>query len=243
MTWAERTSRTVRSVLSLNRHAEVAALLDLLDLDGHQRVLDVGSGDGYWTVRMGERAGEVVGIDPSDEVLRLARRLHPRFNVQYDKGSAEELPYPAESFDRVISVSSVEHFDDPGVALKEMARVLRVGGVLAISVDSLLQENSSAAFRRWHSKKYFVNTYFTDESLVELLRESGLEPEGPSGLFDSGVSAALRALYLRRKRLLVPIYPAFLAACYVADRWSLGGSAPPQVLIVRARKSRATPPD
>ena len=56
---------------------------------------------------------------------------------------ARELPFDDNSFNKIASVSTVEHFNDPELGLSEMARVLDEKGVLSISVDSLNDENSN----------------------------------------------------------------------------------------------------
>ena len=66
---------------------------------------------------------------------------------------------PDNTFDKVVSVSCLEHFADPLQGLREMARVLKPGGRLAISVDSLLTENSPLSFREWHARRHFVTHY------------------------------------------------------------------------------------
>ena len=106
----------------------------------------------------------------------------------------KSLPFPSGAFDKVVSVSCLEHFRDPAQGLREMIRVLKPGGRLAISVDSLLAENSPAAFREWHQKRHFVTTYFTAQQLLALMTSGGIrcEPErtGPSVSIAGGGSRA-----------------------------------------------------
>ncbi len=162
-----RIGRVARSLLTLNRDREFAVLKRFLTLRPSDRVLDIGSGDGFWTVRFASHCGEIVGLDPDPELQHLARIFHSRFNLRYVRGMAESLPFPDGSFDKITSVSCLEHFADPLKGLREMARVLKSAGRLALSVDSLLPENSPAAFREWHKRRYFVTEYFTQQQLAE----------------------------------------------------------------------------
>ncbi len=237
-------ARAARSLLSLNRPLEVRFLLSHLDLEPGHRVLDVGSGDGFWSARFAGRAGRVIAIDPSRELTGLARRYrHPRLELHV--GRAESLPYAAGIFDRVVAVSTVEHFQDPAKALREIARTLRPGGVLALSADSLTPENSTGSFRDWHSKRHYVNTYFPPDDLLSLVRQGGLEPDAGSlrGIFSSRFAGWCRAAFIRRPRLLLPLFPLFLILCRLADRWHLGGRVPPQILVLKAVKPANKPPE
>lgn len=233
-------SRVARSVLHLNRPREVAVLTRLMALQPEHRLLDVGCGDGYLTSRFAGRVREVVGIDPDPTMIAMAGRLNPGGNFHFDEGVAEKLPYADGSFDRVVAVSVVEHFQDPAAGLKEMGRVLRPGGVLAISVDSLLPENSPEVFRRWHSVRYHVTTYFKTDQLLEMLRNAGLNPdiEAMEGIHRSKCAGALRRAYMRGKVFWFPLFPLFLGICRLSDCIGLGGRMPPQILIVRATKPR-----
>jgi SAM-dependent methyltransferase len=233
-------SRVARSVLHLNRPREVAALTRLMEPEPAHRLLDVGCGDGYLTSRFAKSVREVVGIDPDPKMIAMARCLNPGQSFHFDEGVAEELPYASGSFDRVVAVSVVEHFQDPAAGLKEMGRVLRPGGVLAISVDSLLPENSSEVFRRWHSERYHVTTYFKADQLLEMLRNGGLIPdvETMEGIHTSRCAGAFRRAYMRGKVFWFPLFPLFLGICRLSDCIGLGGLMPPQILIVRATKPR-----
>jgi SAM-dependent methyltransferase len=235
-------SREARSVLHLNRPREVAVLTRMMDLGPEHYLLDVGCGDGYLTTKFARSAREVVGIDPDSKMLAVARTLHARSNIRFDNGIAEKLPYPDATFDRVVAVSVVEHFRDPATGLKEMARVLKPGGVLAISVDSLLPENSPEAFRNWHAPRYHVTTYFRLDQIVEMIRASGLSPDRESlqGIHTSRGAGALRRFYMRHKACCFPLFPLFLAACRFSDLIGLGGRMPPQILIIRAQKSQGS---
>jgi ubiquinone/menaquinone biosynthesis C-methylase UbiE len=238
MKWFQKISRSARSNLHLNRPREVAILTRMMALNRQHRLLDVGCGDGYLTRMFARRAREVTGLDHDPEMLEIARQLHGRSNVRFDEGAAEKLPYPDASFDRVVAVSVMEHFYDTVSALREMARVLKPGGVVAMSVDSLVPENSPAKFRQWHTRRYNVAGYFRLEQLLNLIRVSGLTPDEQSvrSIHKSRCAGALRRCYMKHKAICFPLFPVFLALCRFSDLVGLGGRMPPQVLLVRARK-------
>jgi ubiquinone/menaquinone biosynthesis C-methylase UbiE len=214
----ERVGRNIRSQLSLNRRREFAILCRMLDVQQSDSLLDVGSGDGFWTVRFGRRAAQVTGLEPDDALVGCARRLHERTNVRYEQGIGELLPFPDATFDKVVSVSSVEHFSDPIEGLREMFRVLRVGGRMAISVDALCAENSSTDFRQWHSARHQVTRYFREEELVSILTAIGFRVERATvHIFCSPLSRWARETFIKRPRLLLPLFPFFRGLVALGD--------------------------
>jgi SAM-dependent methyltransferase len=97
-------------------------------------VLDVACGTGVLAREAATRtgpAGRVVGLDPNEGMLDLARRLAP--NIEWHAGFAESQPFPDGSFGVVVSQFGAMFFSDHRRALQEMRRVLRPGGRLAIA--------------------------------------------------------------------------------------------------------------
>ena len=99
------------------------------------RVLDVACGTGVLAraaLARVQPGGAVVGLDRNDGMLAVARRLAP--GVDWRLGRAEALPFDDGSFDAVVSQFGLMFFDDRVAALKEMWRVIRPGGRLAVAV-------------------------------------------------------------------------------------------------------------
>jgi len=217
-----RMKRTGTSLLTLNRDREYATLLEMLSLKPGDSLLDVGSGDGFWTVRFAKTCGYVVGLEPDGRTAAWARQFHATPTVDYIRGTAEVLPFRDGTFDKVVSVSCLEHFKDPVQGMKEMARVLKPGGRVALSTDSLLTENSSAGFREWHSRRHYVTRYFDQADLDGIMKESGLQPEPVRTvhLFRSRIAAQLRTIFIRHPRPWLPLFPFFYGAVRIADRWA-----------------------
>lgn len=112
------------------------------------RVLDVACGTGALTLAVAERVGpggSVVGLDVNPEMLAVARRKP--WPVEWIEGRAEALPLPDRSFDAVVSQFGFMFFEDRPAALREMMRVLRPGGRLAVAVcDAVRNSPGYAAF-------------------------------------------------------------------------------------------------
>lgn len=99
-------------------------------LEGRQ-ALDVGCGEGRFCRMMSARGALTTGIDPTAELIELAKKDHPE--GRYVQCGAESLPFTDESFDLVVSYLSLIDIEDYRTAIGEMARVLRRNGKLAIA--------------------------------------------------------------------------------------------------------------
>lgn len=131
------------------------ASFDALDPRAGDRVLDLGCGNGLLTLDLARRVGDgghVFGIDPSPDMLAVARsRCGARSNVTLIEGRADRLPLDAAGIDRAVSLQVFEYFDDMAPALTELRRVLRPGGRLVISDmhwDTLVWHSGDAARMR-----------------------------------------------------------------------------------------------
>ncbi len=123
-----------------------APMLDAAGVAAGDAVLDVGCGTGVVARAAARRVGptgEVVGLDRNDGMLAVAARsLEP---VTWRQGVAERLPFDDGRFDRVLCQFAVMYFDDQRQGLREMARVLRPGGTVAIATWSAVEESPGYA--------------------------------------------------------------------------------------------------
>jgi SAM-dependent methyltransferase len=156
------------------RYREAGTLLRWLgpDLRG-LRVLDVAGGDGYWAAQARKRGARAVALDLAAAKLRRGGRLAaPPALI---RGDALDLPFADASFDRVISICAIEHFDDGARALDEMTRVLAPGGELVMSADALTRAQEWPRLYRAHCERYRVKRTYSRGELAELLSARGLE--------------------------------------------------------------------
>lgn len=119
------------------------AMLERAALTGRERVLDVGCGAGHTALAFAPHAAQVVALDMTEEMLAEAARLAATrglANVAFQRGFAEELPFPDDAFDIVTSRFCAHHYADPVRATSEVARVLRAGGRYLL-VDCVALEN------------------------------------------------------------------------------------------------------
>ncbi|OMC47519.1 SAM-dependent methyltransferase [Mycobacterium sp. IS-2888] len=110
------------------RNARLA--VDLASVSDSDRVVDVGCGPGSAVRAAARRGAEVVGVDPSPVMLRLARATTRDPNVSWSPGGAEELPVDTGWATVAWSLKTVHHWKDVTAGLAELRRVLASSGRL-----------------------------------------------------------------------------------------------------------------
>lgn len=130
-------------LMSSSAKREMATwVIGLLGVQRGDHVLEVGYGPGIGlelaAVAVGP-SGFVAGIDPSEVMRQMAlRRNNPasgRANLSILQASVDSIPLEPESFDHVFTMNSFQLWPDPAAGLKEIRRVIKPGGRLAISLD------------------------------------------------------------------------------------------------------------
>jgi ubiquinone/menaquinone biosynthesis C-methylase UbiE len=132
-------ARLERRAKAVDEIAARDAYLDLLGVASGEHVLEVGCGSGAVireiAGRVGRR-GRAVGLDPSPELLAVARELAQEAGladrVEFREGDALRLPFPEGSFDVVLCVTVLSHVPRGEAAIPELVRVLRPGGRLGV---------------------------------------------------------------------------------------------------------------
>ncbi len=119
-------------------------------------VLDLGCNTGYGTVRIAAVAGRVVGADVSSRAIDAARARPDGGHVAWVVIDGEHLPFEADSFDLVTSFQVIEHLDDPVPWLREIARVLRVGGIAILTTPNaaIRLDAGMTPWNRFHVHEY-----------------------------------------------------------------------------------------
>jgi SAM-dependent methyltransferase len=101
-----------------------------------ERVLDVGCGTGHLTRAISLTGARATGIDLSPSYVEFARRVTAREDVTYEVGDALDLPYSDGVFERALSMLALDVLPDSAKGLREMKRVTRKGGTVAVVVNN-----------------------------------------------------------------------------------------------------------
>ena len=155
---------------------------DWLGLQAGDRVLDLGCGGGRHAYGAADRGGIVTALDLNLADLKDVRDLLAELGSGHAvNGNALTLPFPDATFDRIIASEVMEHIPDDAGAAAELARVLKLGGTMAVTVPSFLPERVcwalSEAYHAPIAEGGHVRIY-TEGGLRRVLRGAGLKPGG-----------------------------------------------------------------
>jgi demethylmenaquinone methyltransferase/2-methoxy-6-polyprenyl-1,4-benzoquinol methylase len=105
-------------------------LVERVDAPAGARVLDVACGTGAVTAELVARGYDVTALDQNEDMLAVARRRVPEADFVTDE--AERLPFDDGAFDALTVTYLLRYVDDPAATVRELARVVRPGGVVAM---------------------------------------------------------------------------------------------------------------
>jgi len=166
-----------------------------------KRILDAGGGTGFYSLPFAARGHEVLILDKSRNMLKIAEKkamklmVGQRFRTVI--GDMENIKEPSESFDVVICHLALCHSKAPLETLKQFSRVLRKQGILSLvvenktffSISEAFKSNLAEALRRYTKKHLTVTVSslgklrtFERQELLDLLKQSGFKPVRILGL-------------------------------------------------------------
>jgi SAM-dependent methyltransferase len=162
---------------------------DRLGLGRGDRVLDMGCGAGRHAFEMYRRGGDVIAFDQDGDELaavldlfgamRDAGEVPDGAEADIKQGDALSLPFVDGEFDRVVAAEVLEHIPDDTTAIAELARVLRPGGTMAVTVPRWLPEKVCWALSdAYHEVEGGHVRIYTRDELVRKLESAGLVYDG-----------------------------------------------------------------
>ena len=142
-----RQAETFLAATALTEHTLVDRIVNAIAPMEAMRILDLGCGPGIITTALAPMVGEVVAVDLTREMLQKARERCLQAgveNVRFQLGTAESLPYRNGTFDTVVTRLTIHHFEDPKVAMLELARATRACGKVVVA-DIVTSEDHEEA--------------------------------------------------------------------------------------------------
>ena len=133
-------------------------------------ILDIGCGDGTDVAYFQNKGARAIGIDASEDLIKIARHSHP--TLQFNIGYAEKLPYASNEFDSVYSKYAIMTSENLKPIFSEIHRVLKPGGVMVCLV--------AHPFRHYIEKKRIDANYFKKEVVSSVLFDGAVTVQEPS---------------------------------------------------------------
>ena len=162
-----------------------------LGLRPGDRLLDLGCGAGRHAFEAARRGAHVVALDYAFDELPAVTgliqamadggELPSGVRAAAVNGDACNLPFETGSFDRIIASEVFEHVPDDAAAFRELARILRPGGVMAVTVPAWLPEQICWALSDQYHAPYVEGGHvriYDEATLRHRMRDAGLEPRG-----------------------------------------------------------------
>jgi 2-polyprenyl-6-hydroxyphenyl methylase/3-demethylubiquinone-9 3-methyltransferase len=160
-------------------------------------VLDLGCAGGFMAEALTEKGAQVTGIDPAARAIDAARARARQVgqDITYDVGVGEALPYPDNSFDAVVCVDVLEHVQDLDQVTREVARVLKPGGmflydtinrnpIARLATITVAEDVLGLLPKGTHDPAMFIKP----DELVRSLAAAGLTPGHQTGLGPRGLN-------------------------------------------------------
>jgi SAM-dependent methyltransferase len=161
----------------------------ILGLRAGDRLLDLGCGAGRHAFEALRRGARVTAFDYDEAELKDVAAMASAMAEAGDlpaaagsattRGDATRLPFPDGTFDRIIAAEVLEHIDDDMGAIRELVRVLRPGGTIAVTVPAFLPERISWAITDEYHAPFVAGGHvriYTQAELRNNLGTAGAEP-------------------------------------------------------------------
>jgi SAM-dependent methyltransferase len=205
-------------------------------LAGHERVLDVGAGEGQIARLLADHGAElVVGIDPTDN--QVTEAVSRGGKPLYLRGGAAALPFADASFDAAVACLVFEHIDEVDDAIDEVARVLRPGGRFVFMLNHPLLQTPGSGWIDDHMidppEQYWrIGPYLTESNEIEEVQKGVFIPfiHRPLGRYVNALIDAGMTI----ERLLEPAPPPGFVAKAAEYREA---ATIPRLLVLVARVS------
>lgn len=129
------------SIEHLHRYALVMSYVE------NKTVLDIACGEGYGSNLMSSKAAQVHSVDIDAQTISAAKAKYNKANINFQVGSATDIPLPNQSVDVVVSFETIEHHNQHQEMMSEIKRVLKPDGIVIISTPDKLYYSDHRNFQ------------------------------------------------------------------------------------------------
>ncbi|MBI2624751.1 MAG: class I SAM-dependent methyltransferase [Candidatus Nealsonbacteria bacterium] len=172
-------------------------LQKLLNLKKGDKVLDLGCGAGYFTRQFAKSGANIIGVDVSKEIIDIARRKSPK-NVRYYTASADKLPFPNKTIDKIIVILALQNMENVFKVFKECRRVLKPKGKLFIVMNHPAFRIPGASSWGWDQNNKIqyrrIDKYLSNLK-VEIKMHPGKDSQSYTFSFHRPVQAYFNAIF------------------------------------------------
>ncbi len=141
------------------------------------RLLDIGCAQGFFLSCASKAGYAVKGVELSQDAAEYARK---EFGLDVEVKPFEELEFPADHFDIVTLWQTLEHMSYPLMMLEEVHRILKPGGLVAVSTPNIEAIPAKILGKRWWDIKRLHVNQFSTTTLADILRNSGFRDVSPA---------------------------------------------------------------
>jgi ubiquinone/menaquinone biosynthesis C-methylase UbiE len=127
------------------------------EIPGDSAVLEVGFGEGYGTSLLSQTCRHIVGIDIDKKVVEYAQKKYGAERCEFRLYNGNNIPFPNNFFDVVISFQVIEHIVDDAGFISELHRVLKIDGRLYITTPNKTNrlKPGQKPWNRYHIREYY----------------------------------------------------------------------------------------
>lgn len=169
-----RSGLEILAILRVKAYELLHRAPEIISGQGLPKILDAGCGLGIFVKKESTIIpGEYYGIDFDSSNISAALANHP--SIKFQVMSVEYLDFPNDYFDMIYSRDVLEHVDNPDLALKEMTRVLKPGGVLKIQIPAANSERWLLKIRPSYHEEIHHVRIFEDEAIEKLVAPFNLK--------------------------------------------------------------------
>lgn len=134
------------------------------------RLLDIGCAQGFFLFSASKAGYTAKGVELSQDAAEYARK---EFGLDVVTNSFEELEFPQDHFDIVTLWQTLEHLPHPLMTLNEVYRILKPGGLVAVSTPNIEALPARVLGKRWWDVKRLHINQFSTTTLIDVLKNSG----------------------------------------------------------------------